>query len=63
MSVLTMARRYKTRPSEFLGLDDPYTAFCFDEACTYIMNRVDEGEELYFTRKYKSFSELYKSIM
>lgn len=62
MTVLSMAKRYRTRPSEFLGIDDPYMAFCFDEACTYIMTRVDEGEELRFTHKYTSFSELYQSM-
>jgi hypothetical protein len=27
-----MAQAYATRPSELLGLDDPYVAFCLDEA-------------------------------
>lgn len=54
-----MSRMYRTRPSSLLGLEDSYTAFCFDEACAYIMRRVDEGEELYFVKKYKKFSDLY----
>lgn len=48
------------RPSALLGLDDPYTAYCFDEACAYIRARVDKGEELCFKKKYKSFSDIYK---
>lgn len=37
-----MSRAYKERPSSLLGLyEDPYTAYCFDEACLYIMNQID----------------------
>lgn len=27
-----MAKTYKTRPSEFIGLDDTFAAFCLDRA-------------------------------
>ena len=27
---------YHKRPSEILGIQDEYTAFCFDEACIFI---------------------------
>lgn len=48
-----MSRAYKVRPSSLLGLEeDPYTAYCFDEACLYVINQIDnkktprfEGEE------------------
>ena len=33
------------RPSELLGIDDVYTAFCFDEACAYIISEMKEGKE------------------
>jgi len=29
-------QQYKKSPSEVLGLDDPYLAFCFDEAIAHI---------------------------
>lgn len=33
-----MAKQYKQRPSSIIGLDG-YEAFCFDEACNYILNK------------------------
>lgn len=33
------------RPSELLGIDDLYTAFCFDEACAYIIKRISQDED------------------
>lgn len=34
-----------TRPSEIMGIDDAYTAFCFDEACAYIIKELKDGKE------------------
>lgn len=34
-----------TRPSDILGIEDAYTAFCFDEACAYITKRIQDGEK------------------
>lgn len=59
MMLLGVAQRYSKRPSELLDIGDPYTAYCFDEACAYIMNRIDAGDEVVFEKKYKSFSDLY----
>ena len=52
---------YKCRPSALLGLIDDYTAYCFDEACAFILQKIEDGEEPTFTRKVKSFRELYAS--
>jgi hypothetical protein len=43
-----------------LGISDPYTAYCFDEACAFIVAKMENGEEPQFGRKVKSFTELYK---
>ena len=32
------------RPSELLEIEDAYTAFCFDEVCSYIIKRMKDGE-------------------
>lgn len=56
-----VSNRYQKRPSEILNIKDEYTAYCLDEACAYIMNRLDNKEEMYFTKKYTSFAELYKN--
>lgn len=56
-----VSNRYRKRPSEMLGIEDEYVAYCLDEACAYIMNRLDEKEEMYFEKHYSSFSELYSN--
>lgn len=60
--VINMYEIYKTKPSDLLGIDDPYTAFCFDEACAYIVAQIKDGKEPIFKRKYKSMSEMYQEI-
>lgn len=42
MSVLTISKQYKQRPSEIIGLTNDYEAFCFDEACVYIISKLQE---------------------
>lgn len=59
MTVLGMMQRFNVRPSEIMAIDDPYTAYCLDEACLYIVNQLDKGEEICFRPQYTSFTELY----
>lgn len=33
-----------SRPSEIMGIEDAYAAFCFDEACAVIIRRINDGE-------------------
>lgn len=33
------------RPSEMMGIEDTYTAFCFDEACAFIIQKIRDGEK------------------
>lgn len=33
--------RWKTRPSALMALDDPYAAYCADEACAYIAAQIE----------------------
>lgn len=33
-------------PSGLLRIDDPYAAYCLDEACMYIMCRIEEDGRL-----------------
>lgn len=60
--VLSVAKRYGRTPSELLSIDDEYTAYCLDEACAYIMGRLDKGDEMVFHRHYNSFSEIYSQF-
>lgn len=55
-----MAEVYNKMPSEILFIEDPYVAFCFNEACYYIRNKIKvDGEEPVFIVKVNSFKELY----
>jgi len=56
-----MVNTYKCRPSELLGLADVYTSFCFDEACAFIIGKIENGELPTFKVQYNSFADLYKS--
>lgn len=42
MRIISLAKVYKKLPSEILGIDDEYTSFCFDEACAYITDRLQD---------------------
>lgn len=58
-----MAQRYGKTPAEILRIEDPYTAYCFDEACAVIASKMDEGEKPNFVVHYRSASELYSKIL
>lgn len=58
---LALVQRYKRLPSELMHISDPYTAYCFDEACAFIMSKLDAGEEMRFKAHYTSFTELYRN--
>lgn len=38
-----MADTYKQRPSDIIGIDNNYAAYCFDEACMYIKITIDKN--------------------
>lgn len=38
-----MSVEFNVRPSEIMGAQDSYTAYCFDEACMYIRGKIAEG--------------------
>jgi hypothetical protein len=52
MLVLT-ARQWRTRPSELLDIDDPYVAYCVDEACAYIAEQTDRKKKPAFPKPEK----------
>lgn len=59
---LTLCNMYKCRPSSLMDIGDPYTAYCFDEACAYIMQKIEKGEEPQFKKDYKSFKDFYSQF-
>ena len=38
-----LGAEFRERPSRLIGIEDDYTAFCFDEACGFIMKRMREN--------------------
>ena len=61
LATLGMAQHYNVRPSVFFDLDE-YTAYCFDEACYYIVTSMKEGKEPMFKVHATSFSEFYRKL-
>ena len=39
-----MSNRMKERPSKIISLNSDYESFCFDEACVYILNKLQEED-------------------
>lgn len=69
---MAISRQYNCKPSQVFPEMDEYTAFCFDEACTYIQLQMQDDKKPYFrkidketkleTKHFKSASDLYKSM-
>lgn len=62
MEIINLSKLYRVRPSELVGLEEPYEKFCFDEACAFIALQIENGETPKFTKKYSSFRDLYKQF-
>lgn len=66
-----MSKLYNCKPSDIVGVQDTYTAFCFDEACAYIRQKLEAGEipqyeenELFQKKQeYHSFSDFYSKLL
>lgn len=54
------------QPSDLMGIEDAYTAFCFNEACAFIIKQIKDGKEPVVSinntggSEYKRPSDLYK---
>lgn len=46
INVIAMSAEFGIRPSEIIGAEDSFTAFCFDETCLYIRGKIAEGAPL-----------------
>lgn len=70
-----MAKMYRQRPSDIIGIDSSYAAYCFDEACMHIqiaLQNLKKGETLNFDygdepkpktiKHYNSLDEMYASM-
>lgn len=50
MTLIHLSTLNRTRPSELLGIDDPYTAYCLDETCLFMVNQARDGKNPDFDR-------------
>lgn len=66
-----MAKQFHKLPSEILRINDEYTAYCFDEACSNIIARIMEGETPQYVKPgmskedkkhFSKMSDFYKSL-
>lgn len=64
-----MSKLYNCLPSDIMGIDDNYTAFCFNEACAEIMLRLQNEEKPIYREQreeeqegYSNFTEFYKKF-
>lgn len=48
MRVLKQSARFNQLPSQILRIREEYLAFCFDEACEYIMAELEEKKRPVF---------------
>ena len=51
LSVISISNNYNVRPSTILNIEDPYEAYCFDEACMYIVSNIKDGKTPIYANK------------
>ena len=65
-----MSKQYGCLPSVILGIEDGYTAFCFNEECCEILARLQNDEKPYYIehreqaeepKHYSNFKDFYKA--
>lgn len=49
LSVIAISNCYNVRPSSILQIDNPYEAYCFDEACICITEYIKAGKTPVFS--------------
>lgn len=51
LTVIFSSQRFRCRPSDILRIADGFEAYCFDEACCWIISQLDEGKRPFFGRE------------
>ena len=57
MRVINQSIRFKKLPSEIARIYDEYTAFCFDEACDYIISQLEQEKKPKWREEQKTKKE------
>lgn len=55
-----MSKLYKCRPSELLYIEEPYDAYCFDEACALFVSYLNQKKTPHFPSDIKENATLKK---
>ena len=58
LRIISQANRFHRLPSEIARITDEYTAFCFDEACDYIISQLEQEKKPKWREDKKSKKEL-----
>lgn len=74
--VIAQAKEFKKLPSEILFIEDEYVAYCFNEACFYLMMRLKNGDKPNYRKfeeqerlskqgktSYSNFKDFYKNYI
>ena len=67
-----MAKEYNQKPSKIINIENDYIAYCFDEACIFLLSALKDGKKLKFDgdenqnkkpmKHFKSIREYYESL-
>ena len=70
-SIISQSKLYGCLPSAVIGIEDAYTAYCFNEACAAIIIHIQDGEKPHYRKteketlepkEYKRFSDYVKDV-
>ena len=59
MRILGISKQWNIRLSLMMEIEDSYTAYCFDEACHYILCQLEDKKEPTFRATHTSFRDVY----
>lgn len=61
LRVISQANRFKKLPSEIAFITDEYVAFCFNEACDYIISQLEQEKKPIWREDVKTKEEKRKN--
>lgn len=72
-TVIATAQTFNCLPSEVMGIEDEYTAYCFNEACMNVLARIKDGQKPDYNKikrknkpkkkHYSNFRDFYKDVI
>lgn len=67
LNILAITKKFSCLPSVVMNIDSEYSAYCFNEACMFLLQALEDGKKLKFTGKeqkkhFRSASEMYESL-